>query len=188
MAIKAYLVEDQADIRSALVEGMQEVIPVEFIGQAVNEPGAVQWLADNNGAWDVVIVDLFLRNGSGFGVLKACSERPAQQKAVVLTSYVDGDVAAMCRAMGADAVFDKNDQLEDLVKFCLDHAENLGKTKDDEDQTSASTSASDDALASLTLSAIAPKQSRALSKLGRRPPQELPAASKRVPWRSPSGH
>ena len=186
MVIKAYLVEDQADIRNTLVEGMQEVIPVEFVGQAANEPEALKWLAANKSAWDVLIVDLFLRNGSGFGVLKACCERPASQKAVVLTSYVDVDVATMCRAMGADAVFDKNDQLEDLVKFCLDHAENLGKARDNAPPPPLATIANDAALASLTLGAMAPKQSRALLHLGHRTPQALPTGDKLVPWRDPS--
>ena len=47
MPIKAYLVEDQADIRNTLIEGMEEVMPVQFIGQAVNEPEALRWLSDN---------------------------------------------------------------------------------------------------------------------------------------------
>jgi DNA-binding NarL/FixJ family response regulator len=167
MAIKAYLVEDQADIRNALVDGMQEVIPLQFIGQGSNEPEALQWLDGNRHTWDVIIIDLVLRDGSGFGVLRACQGRRPQQKAVVLTSYVDDNILAQCQALGADAVFDKNDEIEALVTFCLDHAEDLGKAKN----------------------ALTPPAVPALPNPGplgrRRAPQALPDASTLVPWRRP---
>ena len=177
MPIKAYLIEDQADIRNTLIEGMEEVIPVQFIGQAVNEPEALRWLSNNSQIWDVLIVDLFLRKGSGFGVLQACKTRSPQQKAVVLTSYVDPDILEQCRALGADAVFDKNDQLEQLVKFCLDHAEDIGKASYVELNVTPEPNAVAHALV------IAPKILIPMPRLRRQKPNSLPDTRSLVPWR-----
>ena len=184
MAIKAFLVEDQADIRDALIEGMEEVMPVQFVGQAVNEPEALLWLHANNRAWDVLIVDLFLRNGSGFGVLQACKTRSSSQKAVVLTSYVDAKVLAQCQALGADAVFDKNDQVEQLVAFCLDHAENLGKAF----HTKVAFMRQPDAQGCAPVPAPNAVVARPTRKLGKQKPQALPDVRTLVPWRNHTSH
>ena len=181
MPIKAYLVEDQADIRDTLIEGMEEVIPVQFIGQAVNESEARRWLKDNSQTWDILIVDLFLRKGSGFGVLKACKARSPQQKAVVLTSHVNSDVLEQCRALGADAVFDKNDQLEQLVKFCLDHAEDIGKASYVEPNLTAKPNSV--AFASAVATKILMPLPALMPRLRRQKPNSLPDTRSLVPWR-----
>ena len=187
MPIKAYLVEDQADIRNTLIEGMEEIMPVQFIGQAVNEAEALRWLNNNSQRWDVLIVDLFLRNGSGFGVLQACKARSPNQKAVVLTSYVDSDVLARCHALGADAVFDKNDQLEQLVKFCLDHAEDLGKATHTDLAFPVRSNVVPHAPAAAH-SAAMPLPTPMPPLLGRRKPAALPDTRTLVPWRKHPGH
>lgn len=125
MVIKAFLVEDRPDISNTLVEAMEEIAPLRFIGLAQDEAGARKWLVSNDGNWDLAIVDLFLASGSGFGVLKDCQARSARQKVVVLTSYAQHNVLQRCREMGADAVFDKSQDVEELVKFCTLHANQL---------------------------------------------------------------
>ena len=126
MVIKTFLVEDRLDISSTLIEAMEEFASVRFVGLAEDEAGARTWLAANDGKWDLVIVDLFLSSGSGFGVLKDCQARSAQQKVVVLTSYAHDNVLERCRELGADAVFDKSQDVEQLVNFCRLHAKHLG--------------------------------------------------------------
>ena len=125
MVIKAFLVEDRSDISSTLVEAMEEIAPLRFIGLARDESSARKWLSSNDGNWDLAIVDLFLAGGSGFGVLKDCQARSARQKVVVLTSYAQQNVLQRCRELGADAVFDKSQDVEELVKFCTLHANQL---------------------------------------------------------------
>jgi len=41
------------------------------------EHEARAWLSHNNGDWKLAIVDLFLKEGSGLGVLKGCQHRNA---------------------------------------------------------------------------------------------------------------
>lgn len=125
MVISAFLVEDRPDIRDTLVDAMEEIAPVKFVGMADTENSARRWLHSHDGNWDLAIVDLFLGEGSGFGVLKEVQSRAPRQKVVVLTSYAQENVLDRCRDLGADAVFDKSQDVEKLVNFCRNHAFNL---------------------------------------------------------------
>lgn len=129
MVLSALLVEDRADIRDTLIDAMEEVAPLKFVGVVANEEDAKQWLGANDGNWDLAIVDLFLGVGTGFGVLKECQDRSPRQKVVVLTSYGQQRVLDHCRELGADEVFDKSQDVEKLVEFCKTHAANLGSMK-----------------------------------------------------------
>ena len=68
--------------------------------------------------WDLAVIDLFLREGSGMNVLDACRKRKAGQKVVVLSNHSSRDVRWRCMQLGADAVFDKSTELEMLVDYC----------------------------------------------------------------------
>ena len=123
--INAFLVEDKVELRATLVETMEEIAPLKFVGLADSEDSAAQWLQTHAGEWDLAIIDLFLAQGTGFGVLKKCQLRRPQQKVVVLTGYCQSNLRKRCRELGADAVFDKSQDVERLVDFCRDHARAL---------------------------------------------------------------
>lgn len=125
MLIRALLVEDRADISDTLIESMEAMADLRFTGVVKTETSARHWLSANDGNWDLVIVDLFLAEGTGFGVLKDCQKRSTRQKVVVLTSYVPDSIVQHCRELGADAVFDKSQDVEELVNYCRMHAANL---------------------------------------------------------------
>jgi two-component system OmpR family response regulator len=120
LALKAFLVEDQASIRDGLVEALSEIAGIECTGWADDEKSAVAWLRDPAHRWDIAIVDLVLRpgDGSGYGVLKALRERPATRQMVVLTGTANPQVRKQCEAMGADGVFDKAMETEAMLDFC----------------------------------------------------------------------
>jgi DNA-binding NarL/FixJ family response regulator len=69
-------------------------------------------------ACDLLIIDIFLRSGSGLGVLRAATDAGLSAKCVVLTNYATPDVRRRCADLGADQVFDKSHQLEDLIAYC----------------------------------------------------------------------
>jgi DNA-binding NarL/FixJ family response regulator len=125
MLINTFLVEDRADIRDTLIQAMEEVAPCRFVGHADSEAAARQWLQTHDDDWQLAIVDLFLAEGSGFGILQDCQARRAGQKVVVLTSYSHDNIASKCRSLGADEVFDKSADLEKLVDYCRAHAASL---------------------------------------------------------------
>ncbi len=120
MALKAFLVEDQAAIRDSLAEALSELAAMDLAGWAATEKTAIAWLRDPAHQWDIAIVDLVLEpgGGSGFGVLQALRDRPATRKMVVLTASADPQVRRSCEAMGADGVFDKAMETEAMLDYC----------------------------------------------------------------------
>ena len=121
MALKAFVVEDQAPIREALVEALAELGGIEAAGWAADEKAAVAWLRDPANHWDIAIVDLVLvpGGGSGFGVLQALRERGPTQKMVVLSGTANAQVKRRCEEMGADGVFDKAMETEAMLDYCV---------------------------------------------------------------------
>ena len=122
MKLKTYIVEDNATIRENLIAALEELTDVQSVGVAETEEEGASWLTANASQWDLAIVDLFLRHGSGLGVLAACRERPPGQKLVVLSNYATPDIRARCASLGADAVFDKSNEIDALVDYCIQQA------------------------------------------------------------------
>ena len=123
MKIRAYIVDDSPTIRVNLIDTLEELALVEAVGTADTEHDGKRWLAQNDGDWDIAIVDLFLRQGSGLNILEALQRtRRPHQKIVVLSNHASKDVRWRCRQLGADAVFDNSNEIEALVEFCTRHA------------------------------------------------------------------
>ena len=118
--VRAYFVEDNPTIRENLIATLEELGGVAPIGYAETEQQGSEWLTNHSANWDLAIVDLFLKQGSGLGVLKACRERNPEQKVVVLTNYATPDIRVRCHQLGVDAVFDKSNDIEALSDFCLE--------------------------------------------------------------------
>jgi two-component system OmpR family response regulator len=117
--LRTYIVEDNVTIRENLVEALQELASVMALGWAETENDARGWIAGHRGQWDLLIVDLFLKQGSGLGVLEACQDRGREQRVVVLSNYATPDMRKRCAQLGADAVFDKSNEIDALVDYCL---------------------------------------------------------------------
>jgi len=119
MAFRVFIVEDSSTIRDNLIETLKELAQFEPVGTAETEHEAKRWLA--RGEWDLAIMDLFLREGSGLNVVEAAQRRRPDQKVVVLSNHSSRDVRWRCQQLGADAVFDKSTELEALVDYCVQH-------------------------------------------------------------------
>ncbi|AEG94293.1 response regulator [Ramlibacter tataouinensis] len=119
MAFRAYIVEDSPTIRENLIETLQELAEVEPVGVAETEHEGRHWLEHNGGRWDIAIIDLFLREGSGLNIIEACRSRRPTQKLVVLSNHATNDVRWRCAQLGADAVFDKSTEIDALVEYCV---------------------------------------------------------------------
>lgn len=118
--LNAYLVEDSPVIRENLVAALEEMTPVKVIGTAEDERTAVEWLAtdDHDVDCDLIIVDIFLKAGSGLGVLRAARERHRPKKTIVLSNYATADIRRRCFALGASRVFDKSSDIDELIVYC----------------------------------------------------------------------
>ena len=119
LALRIYLVEDNAIIRENLAAALAELANTMLCGSADGEKAAVAWLKANPDEWELAIVDVFLKEGNGIGVVAASKARRADQKLVVLTNYASSGVREQCLKLGADAVFDKSHDIDNLVDFCM---------------------------------------------------------------------
>jgi two-component system, OmpR family, response regulator len=117
--LKTYIVEDNPTIRENLIGTLEELARIDAVGTAETENEGKAWLAENSEDWDLAIVDLFLKQGSGLGVLAACRDRPSRQKVVVLSNYATADIRQRCTQLGVDAVFDKSNEIDALVDYCI---------------------------------------------------------------------
>jgi two-component system, OmpR family, response regulator len=117
--LRTYIVEDNATIRENLIGTLEELASIQALGWAETENEAKGWLAGHDGQWDLTIVDLFLKQGSGLGVLETCRGRSSGQRVVVLSNYATSDMRKRCLQLGADAVFDKSNEIDALVDYCV---------------------------------------------------------------------
>jgi len=112
---KIYIVEDSSIIRENLIEALHENAPVEVVGTAEDERSAVAWLSDRSHESDLVIVDIFLKSGSGLGVLKAMGEMPDAPQRIVLSNHATPEIRSKCQQLGATKVFDKSNVLDEML-------------------------------------------------------------------------
>jgi two-component system, OmpR family, response regulator len=114
----AFIVEDNATIRENLVGTLEELTCVKVAGSSATEEEALLWLEENMERWDVLIVDLFLKQGSGMHLAQRIARRRPSQKVVVFSNYVNASVRKRCAQLGVDAVFDKSTEIDALVDYC----------------------------------------------------------------------
>ena len=127
MALITYLVEDNQIVLDNLIESLREIADVEVTSHGATQAEASRWLSLHDGQWHLAIVDLFLKQGSGLGVLAGCRNRESYQKIVVLTNYATPEVRRRAAELGADEVFDKSSELEDLFAYCIEQTANQNK-------------------------------------------------------------
>ena len=116
--LRTFIVEDSAIILDYLVATLVELADVKVVGAVPDEKSALAWIDGAADAVDLIIIDIFLKSGSGLGVLRAVQEAGLSARRVVLTNYATPDIRKRCAALGADRVFDKSGELEDLIEYC----------------------------------------------------------------------
>ena len=121
MALKAFVLDDQAQVRDALCGALSELGGIETAGTASDQVSAIAWLSDPAHHWDIAVIDLVLEpgGGSGLAVLQAFQDREVTKKMVVLTGSASPEIRRRCQAMGADGVFDKAMETEALLDYCV---------------------------------------------------------------------
>ena len=117
-ALKTFLVEDSPMIRENLIAALEELAPVEVVGTADDERSAVDWLTTVAPTCDLVIIDIFLKGGSGLGVLRAARALGRPMTLIVLSNYATPDMRRKCEALGASRVFDKSNDIDALIEYC----------------------------------------------------------------------
>ena len=104
-------------IRQNLVATLEELLAIDMVGTAEDERSAIEWLR-SGAPCDLMIVDIFLRQGTGLEVLRQARTMRPEARLVVLTNFATADMRKRCTQLGADQVFDKSAELEELLAYC----------------------------------------------------------------------
>ena len=134
MRLKTYIVEDNPTIRENLIGTLEELARIDAVGTAETENEGKAWLAANSEDWDLAIVDLFLKKGSGLHVVEACRARKPLQKVVVFSNYATREMRSRCAELGVDAVFDKSTEIDCLLAYCVTQSKKLDGVANDDTQ------------------------------------------------------
>jgi two-component system OmpR family response regulator len=105
---RVLLIEDSAVLTRRLVDLLSEPGRVEVAAQAATQSEAVMRLQE--GAFDVLVVDIELAEGNGVAVIRHARQLyppDGQPLIVVLTNYASDFVRDHCFAAGADYFLDK---------------------------------------------------------------------------------
>jgi DNA-binding NarL/FixJ family response regulator len=122
-----YLAEDNETIRDNLIDTLREIADVRVVAHSATQAETSRWLTTHDGTWHLAIVDLYLKGGSGLGVLAGCLNREPNQKVVVLTNYATPEIRKRSAQLGADAVFDKSTELDELFAYCAEQTAHLAR-------------------------------------------------------------
>lgn len=119
MPLAVFIVEDEPTIQDSLKVVLEGYLGAQIVGTAPSEAEAIAWLTANEGSWQLLVVDLFLAQGNGLGVLMALSALGRKRGMVVaLTNAASSGNRAECIRLGADAVFDKAAEVNEFLAFC----------------------------------------------------------------------
>jgi DNA-binding NarL/FixJ family response regulator len=116
--LNCFLVEDSPVIRQNLIATLEEMLPMRVVGSAEDEATAVRWMEESPTPCDLLIIDVFLRTGTGLEVLRRAKAMRPEAKLVVLTNYATPEMRRRAQELGADRLFDKSAELEDLLAYC----------------------------------------------------------------------
>lgn len=116
--LRTLIVEDSPVILDNLTATLEELADVEVVGTAADEASALKWIRESPQAFDMMIIDIFLKSGTGLGVLREACAAGLPVRRVVLTNYATDDIRQRCKELGADRVFDKSSELEELIAYC----------------------------------------------------------------------
>ncbi len=117
MPRRVFLVEDSAVMRAYLSVRLEQ-LDAEIVGSAETEEAAKVWIDANPDGWDLAVIDLFLLEGTGAGVIRYCRRHGLRQRIVVVTNHYITGIAKHCKHLGADRVFSKSDGLADVLDYC----------------------------------------------------------------------
>jgi DNA-binding NarL/FixJ family response regulator len=108
--LKVLLVEDSPLLADRLRELLAQIPGVTLTGTVNSENSAV--LAIRTGNSDVVILDLHLKQGTGFGVLRSTAADAWRPAVIILTNYALPQYQREARSLGVEYFLDKAREFE----------------------------------------------------------------------------
>lgn len=126
--LRILLIEDSALLQKRLTELLTEQGVMQVTATAATERDAVHQI--DTGTFDVLLVDVELREGTGLGAIAHARKtyaRDRQPLIIVLTNYPLPAVRDRCLAAGADHFLDKMRQFQEVRPLIIG-ARSVGET------------------------------------------------------------
>ena len=110
--LSVLLVEDSSILAERLTEMLANIRGVELAGVVDTEADAIEVVRDRT--VDVLLLDLRLRQGTGFGVLRSMSKERIRPSVIVFTNYDLAEYRHAALSLGAEFFLDKAHDMEKL--------------------------------------------------------------------------
>lgn len=110
-----YVVEDSAPVRDRIREMVREIPDTQLVGESDSEADAI--LGISRTAPKLVILDLNLKQGTGFEVLRQVKASAPDTLVAVVTNFGTVQFREKCEQMGANYFFDKTKSYKLLVEL-----------------------------------------------------------------------
>jgi two-component system OmpR family response regulator len=104
-SVKVLLVEDSAVLAEILSEALSELPEVDLVGVVDSETEAFRLIAQER--VDLIFLDLQLKQGTGFGILRSLADMHPAPRSVVLTNHDLPEYHTAAMALGATYFLDK---------------------------------------------------------------------------------
>lgn len=114
--LRICIVEDSHAVVEALAEQLNELPDVAVVGTADSEATGVALLRNTD--YDVAILDIQLRVGTGIGVLRTiANDSPSTCKPtnMIFSNYVEGEYRSAAARWGAQYFFDKTTDTQSML-------------------------------------------------------------------------
>jgi two-component system, OmpR family, response regulator len=123
-SLRVLLIEDSALLAARLIELVNRLPEVDLIDTVDTEADALDRISAGNP--DVLILDLHLREGSGFGVLRSLAlSTPSRPKIIVLTNFGLPEYRREAELFGVEAFLDKSREYFRLPSLLTGFAKEL---------------------------------------------------------------
>ena len=119
-SLRVLLIEDSALLAARLIELVNGLPDVELIDTVDTEADALNRISEASP--DVLILDLHLREGSGFGVLRSLALSTPRPKIIVLTNFGLSEYRRAAELFGVEAFLDKAREYFRLPSLLTDFA------------------------------------------------------------------
>jgi DNA-binding NarL/FixJ family response regulator len=111
-SIKVFIADASRVVRERLTTLLDELTGVEIVGQAENVAEAIS--AIGNLQPDVVILDIWMPDGSGIATLRQIKQDGAGPIVIILTNYPFLGYRQRCLQAGADFFLDKSTEFDQI--------------------------------------------------------------------------
>lgn len=119
--MNVFLVDDSATVRQSIRKMLADLEEVRVVGEAETSLAALTLIEELHP--EVVILDIMLKEGSGFDVLKEIKNKKDSPIVIMLTNYASLPFRQKALIDGADYFFDKSTEFEKIFEV-LAHGHN----------------------------------------------------------------